>query len=314
MSKQERYLMTFDFETTGLPLDNWGNFEPYPTVKKWSDGNPIMERIEKKNENGDIYYERKMIQVDPSKPENWPHAVQLSYLLYDKKENKILKIVNEIVRLSEGTKIEPSSMLIHKISYEKTQEKSNPEIKELLEQFMNDFRKADIVSGHNVSFDKNILLAEMSRLKNTNPVFEEYIQEIYFSKKFYCTGMYGKEVCKIEAVNKMKKKYFKMPKLKDLYRELFGYYPDESKLHNAFMDVVICFRCFYKMCFEKDICDDPLVPSLLLNLYNDISPSKNKIYRMNDLHIMEEFVPRKSQRLLSKIKKCYVDKKTRRKI
>jgi len=314
MLKEERYLLTFDFETTGLPLDNWENFEPYQTVKKWTNGNPIVNRVEKKNENGDIYYERTMIPMDPSKPENWPHAVQLSYLMYDKKENKILKVVNEIVRLSEGIKIEPSSFLIHKISYEKTQEKTNPVIEELLHEFMSDFRKADVITGHNLRFDKNILLAEMTRLKNINPVFEEYIQEIYFSKKDYCTGMYGKEVCKIEAVNKMNKTYYKMPKLKDLYKELFGYFPDESKLHNAFMDVIVCFRCFYKMFFEKDICDDPVVPSLLLKLYNDISPLQNKIYRINDLHITEEYITRKSQRLLLKTKKCsFNEKKTRRK-
>jgi len=165
--------------------------------------------------------------------------------------------------------------------------------------------KCDIYINENVG---NIPIENL-----LNTIFEEYIQEIYFSKKDYCTGMHGKEVCKIESINKMNQPYLKMPKLKDLYKELFGYFPDETKLHNAFIDVIVCFRCFYKMCFLQDICNDPNIPTFLLNLYNDISPLKNKIYRINDIHIKEEKVPRKSQRLLLKRNVCYVDKKTRRK-
>jgi hypothetical protein len=177
---------------------------------------------------------------------------------------------------------------------------------------MIDFRKADVVSAHNLVFDKNILLAEMTRLKQSNPIFEEYIQEIYFSKKDYCTCIYGKDVCKIEAIGSKGIKYYKMPKLKDLYKELFGYFPDETKLHDAFIDVIVCFRCFYKIKFSQDICNDPMIPLLLFRLYNDIAPLKNKIYRMNDLFISEEQVPRKSKRLLLKRNVCYFEKKSRR--
>jgi hypothetical protein len=53
-----------------------------------------------------------------------------------------------------------------------------------------------------------------------------------------------------------------MPKLNALYTHLFGYAPDESKLHDALMDVVICMRCFYKIRYDVDLCEEDLDPTI----------------------------------------------------
>jgi DNA polymerase III epsilon subunit-like protein len=140
----------------------------------------------------------------------------------------------------------------------------NPEIHEVLTEFMKDFEKADVIVAHNLNFDRNMLLAEMDRLR-TRPgfeVFEEYIQNLYANKKEFCTGKFGADVCQISAVNKMGKEYYKMPKLNALYTHLFGYAPDESKLHDALMDVVICMRCFYKIRYDVDLCQQDLDPTI----------------------------------------------------
>jgi len=60
----------------------------------------------------------------------------------------------------------------------------------------------------------------------------------------------------------MGKEYYKMPKLNALYTHLFGYAPDESKLHDALMDVVICMRCFYKIRYDVDLCQQNLDPTI----------------------------------------------------
>ena len=90
----ERYVLVFDFETTGLPRESWKNYEIVKT-----------------------YDTRKGIFIEPSNEKDFPYAVQLSYILYDNVLNKE-KIFNEIIRLPEGVGITPESESIHKISLE----------------------------------------------------------------------------------------------------------------------------------------------------------------------------------------------------
>jgi hypothetical protein len=76
---------------------------------------------------------------------------------------------------------------------------------------------------------------------------------MYFNKKEFCTAKEGASFCQLEAVNRWGKKYFKMPKLADLYEHLFSEKPDAAKLHDALYDVHICLRCFYKMRYDLDL-------------------------------------------------------------
>lgn len=244
----ERYVLVFDFETTGLPKESWKNYEIVKT-----------------------YDTRKGIFMEPSNETDFPYAVQLCYILYDNVLNKE-KIFNEIIRLPDGVGITPESESIHKISLEITQGKNRKvknirtgkyrkqfhlTIEEVLKRFMKDFRKADIIVAHNIQFDKNMLLVEMDRLRKRPEkkynIFQEYIQEIYHSDKEFCTARNGANICKILAVNKFGKEYYKIPKLSVLYQYLFGKFPNDEKLHNALYDVVICLACFYKIRYDVNV-------------------------------------------------------------
>ena len=244
----ERFVLIFDFVTTGLPKNGWEKYEIITT-----------------------YSESKGIVVNPSNEKDFPYAVQLSYILYDNLLNKS-KIVDEIIRLPEGVEITPESMYIHNISLSITQGKNKKvknirtkrfrnqyhlTIDEVLLKFMKDFEKADIIVSHNIQFDKNMLLVEMDRLRKLPEkkysVFEKYISEIYYNKKEFCTARHGKNICKILSINKLGREYYKIPKLTILYEYLFKEDPDESKLHNALYDVLLCMRCFYKMKYDIDI-------------------------------------------------------------
>lgn len=223
----------------------------------------------------------------------WPHAVQFCYILYDNQTNTA-KIINEVIRLPEGVEMSAQSEAVHKISLAKSQGQTkrvvnpktgeelltyNPEIHEVLREFMSDFQKADVIVAHNLRFDRNMLLAEMDRLrKRTDPgfeIFKEYIYNLYANKKEFCTGLFGADVCKITATNKAGKEYYKMPKLNALYDHLFGYFPDETKLHDALMDVVICMRCFYKIRYDVDLCQTSLDPKIAMYI-DEMSPETYK--------------------------------------
>ena len=268
--QQERYTLTFDFETNRLPDESvvWDEFKIEEKLDTYRDsGKPVIDRKTGK--------QKVLPKSDASK---WPHSVQFCYILYDNQLHTA-KVVNEVLRLPEGETMDPGSEAVHKISLAKTQGRTkrvinpktgeemmtfNPEIHEVLIEFMKDFEKADVIVAHNLHFDRNMLLAEMDRLR-TRPgfeMFEEFIQNLYANKKEFCTGKFGADVCQISAVNKMGKEYYKMPKLNALYTHLFGYAPDESKLHDALMDVVICMRCFYKIRYDVDLCEQDLDPTI----------------------------------------------------
>ena len=273
--QKERFVLIFDFETNNLPHDSvsWDEYEPYQTIQKYKSGIPKTDR------NG------KMMIQEASDPSLWPHAVQFCYILYDNLTNEA-KIVNEIIRLPVGVTMSPTSQAIHKISLEYTQEKTkkyvnpltgeieykhHPYIQEVLEEFIGDFQRADVIVAHNLRFDRNMLLVEMDRLiRNGNEKFKDSLESLYSNKKEFCTANCGADVCKIEAINKIGKAYYKIPRLCHLYKHLFGYEPDESKLHDALTDVVVCMRCFYKMRYNIEI--DTTFDIRVVQLINEFSP------------------------------------------
>ena len=72
-------ILTFDVETTGLPL-------------KWA----------------------KTYQVN-----RWPHIGQFSWMVYDSSKNKVVALEDHIVKLPKGLKMLPDSIKIHGITNEK---------------------------------------------------------------------------------------------------------------------------------------------------------------------------------------------------
>jgi DNA polymerase III epsilon subunit-like protein len=111
---------------------------------------------------------------------------------------------------------------------------------------LNDFEVADIVVGHNIHFDINMILIEM--LRQTHIFDNEWFQLFKNSNKFYCTMKNSIDLCAIKVPYKNSTKtYNKFPKLNELYNCLFQKIPNPANLHNALNDVIICLACFCKM-------------------------------------------------------------------
>ena len=191
----------------------------------------------------------------------WPYIVQLSYVLYDTSTHKILKSVDTLIKIPLGVNISQDSIQIHKITKEMTQKKGIS-INMALEQFNKCLLDADIIVGHNVSFDKNIITVECVRNKLSHNFHKNGSH-----KPEYCTMKNGADLCKIIAVSSFSGiEYTKYPKLNELYKHLFGYIPDG--LHNAMIDVLICLRCYGKMTGGIDFCTVSCDLSLLFNKYS----------------------------------------------
>lgn len=172
----------------------------------------------------------------------WPHVIQLSYILYDTDKNKIIASQDNIVNIPKCVDISQESIDVHGITRKDT-DRRGYEMKGLLETFQTCLENSDFIVAHNIQFDKKILMVEGIRNK---------IKLNFDKPQEYCTMKNGSHICKIERVNNRGEKYFKYPKLAELHKTIFDTEP--NNLHNAFVDILICLRCFHKMIYSEDLC------------------------------------------------------------
>ena len=190
--------------------------------------------------------------ISPSTIHLWPHVVQFSYIVFDTESNKIVKIKDSIIKVPDGFIITEENAKIHGITTEISLAKG-VDLLPVLEEFFTDFDSADHIVGHNVSFDINMIKAELQRfiMNSSDKKLEDYLTKINTSTKFYCTMQETIELCAIEMKDKFGRPYKKFPKLVELYQKMFGVTP--RGLHNSLNDVIVCLRCFIKLKYEIDI-------------------------------------------------------------
>lgn len=99
-----------------------------------------------------------------------------------------------------------------------------------------DVDNSNTLIAHNLQFDLHILLSELYRSNNTN-----LIQKIRTLKQ-YCTM---KKSCPILKLPSASDKYYKNPKLIELYQ---SFYPNgQFQQHDALEDVRACAQCYFKL-------------------------------------------------------------------
>lgn len=175
----------------------------------------------------------------------WPYIVQLSYIIYDISKNLIIETFDNVINLKDDVEITEDSTKIHGITKEICKSIGVP-IKPALEKFNAAIQTVDKVIGHNLSFDKRVIMVECIR----NNV-QQHFNFRQYKIPDYCTMMNSIDICKIEMTNASGKKYFKYPKLSELHDNLFGEIP--NGLHNSFVDILICLRCYVKLTNDYDI-------------------------------------------------------------
>jgi DNA polymerase-3 subunit alpha len=209
--------------------------------------------------------------------DSFPYIVQISYLVCN--DNDIEKTVNYVIRLPSHVVMDNDTISIHKITNEESQQ-NGVDLKQVLLQLAEDLKGINYVVGHNIDFDWTVIKAEMHRLTRENLNTEDHLkywgyidQMTMLTSKLYCTMKESTKLCNITDTRSDGSTYVKWPTLEQLHKHLFGVSP--LKLHNAFNDVVITFRCFYQMRTKSDICDEnPEMLMLIKKLLPDKSPLK----------------------------------------
>lgn len=166
--------------------------------------------------------------------DNWPRVIQLAWLVSDK--NGVDLSRGNVLIKPDGWKMPTDKFWIENGF---TQEKSEAEgipIKEALELFVEDLKKCEYLISHNMSFDYNVVGAEMIRagVKGKKNIK-------------ICTKEMGTVFCKIPG-NYGK---YKWPKLIELHMKLFNEGFDNA--HDALADVIACKDCFFGLLKHMEI-------------------------------------------------------------
>ena len=268
--EEGEWIMVFDTETTGLGPDYKSVFAKPDGKADWKKGDEMTEMLA----NGDAW-DAELGRWDESKT----YIAQISYIMYHtttnqyKLYNKFISDIpsdvfeyltdpsrdpgdsyNSLSKAEKDQKTHPITWATLKKGQEDASEKAT--IEEAMTEFISDFNKAKVSVAHNANYDRTLVFAELARLSRRNPemdLFDNLRQNV---SKFFCTLCATKYIVKINTkifgdkrvpVSDKFPNMIKSPALWEVYDKMFGYTPDESALHDALVDVVVCLRVFYRL-------------------------------------------------------------------
>jgi DNA polymerase III epsilon subunit-like protein len=183
---------------------------------------------------------------------DWPHIVQLSYVIFNTETQRIEKLVDNIVKMPEGVCIPDDSIKIHRITNEESQ-LNGKRVADLLEEFARDLDNVEHIIGHNIAFDVNMINAEIMRQYDHNEIFYMELLNKMRTKPKFCTMRHGGAICRITRIDSRGNTYMKPPRLAELHKTLFDQVVGFENLHNSMIDVLVCLRCYYKMTHFVDV-------------------------------------------------------------
>lgn len=202
--------------------------------------------------------------ISPDTLKMWPHIVQFSYVIYDTDLKDITVSSDDIIKVDDNVIINAESINLHGITHDISQKKGK-KLNKVLDVFCNYLKTTDVLIGHNVIFDIQMVKVELLRIiyalsleeHDNNNYNNNYKNNLYSISNFtntYCTMQNTIELCSIKKTDKYGKEYNKYPKLSELHQTLFHTSPNH--LHNSFNDILVTLRCFMKLKYEVDLLEN----------------------------------------------------------
>lgn len=228
-----RFIMVFDTETTGLlpkPVKQitWAQYmlpstvtlpPPPPPPKPYHMEFPL-ETLNK----------------------DYPYITQLSYIVYDNFEKKIVHSFNSYIQIPEHVVLSEEIMKLTNVTREKCDQ--GIPISEALVKFHQTLELTNVIVAHNIQFDMNMIKIECRRNESS---FKNHLSmiQMFNDKKIVCTMMEGMKRFKLQ----------KFPRLAHLYELLFNEEIENYNipLHNSLVDSIVCLLCYLQMIEKEDI-------------------------------------------------------------
>lgn len=107
---------------------------------------------------------------------------------------------------------------------------------EHIDEIMDFLQEADVLVGHNIEYDEDMLKLELRRQQKLH---------LYHPNQVLCTMKTTVDFCALQGNGER----FKYPKLGELYKKLFGEYFIGA--HDAMTDVEATLRCFLELEKQK---------------------------------------------------------------
>lgn len=159
-----------------------------------------------------------------------PKIIQFAWILWEIKDWKFTEEKRINILINPKMPIPFSSSKIHHI-YD-VDVKNAPFIEDKIDEFLDYINKSDVIVGHNIEYDEDMIKIELKRLE------KEYM---YQPKQVVCTMKTTVDFCAI----KWNWERFKYPKLGELHKKLFEEYFIWA--HDALVDVEATARCFTEL-------------------------------------------------------------------
>jgi DNA polymerase-3 subunit epsilon len=193
----KKYLLFIDTETTGIP-------------KRWN--------------------------LPYSETDNWPSAVQVSWIVYDESGREIKR---ENFYVDEDLEISKPSFKVHKISREFLSQNGKAR-KFVLQKLSEDIQQYHpLITGHFTEFDIHTLSSDFYRAGLQNPFQQSH---------FYCTMIKSKDYILNPEVYYLR--------LSQLYDFLFNEKMERS--HDAEIDAEMTAKCFFEIRSRGEISENEL--------------------------------------------------------
>lgn len=160
---------------------------------------------------------------------NWPRLVQIGWILCSSSGEVMGK--QEFVIRPEGFVIPEGASNIHGVTQDIAISQGVP-VAYILERFAEVVAMSNVIVGHNIAFDMNIVGAEFLRFKGSNDLE---------GKPTICTMNTSTEFCKLPG----KFGKYKWPQLGELYQVLFK--TEMGAAHTALQDIENTLKCFFEL-------------------------------------------------------------------
>lgn len=181
----------------------------------------------------------KNYRAPASDVDNWPRMIQIAWIQHNTDTEFFTE--HEYIIKPDGFEIPEESSKIHGITTEIAMKKGFA-LKPVLEVFAKRVKEADLIVGHNISFDRKIAGAEFVR---------NGIPDVLHGTNRICTMWSSTKYCKIKG-----KRGYKWPGLEELYMKLFN--KKMVGAHDALIDIRCTAECYFEL-VRRNVIVPPIV-------------------------------------------------------
>lgn len=165
-----------------------------------------------------------------------PHIVQFAWIIWEIKDGKFIENKKINILINPKSPIPYAASQVHHI-YD-IDVKNAPFIEDKIEEIIWYINDPDIIIGHNIEYDIDMIKLELKRLN---------LEYKYNPKQVVCTMKTTVDYCALE----WNWNRFKYPKLWELHKKVFWEYFIWA--HDALVDVEATLRCFIELHKNKII-------------------------------------------------------------